>query len=385
MNIIYFTTASDTLEFQSLSKVWKNPINPSNQVFHNKLVRALSRSNTVDVISLRPFSTKLCTVNCLTRKETVADHAIWHYLKVKGGRIRRYVIALFEASLVMKKLHKDSIVVTDTINPSVLSLATHFAKRYKLPIIGVCTDSPSGISGTGRSFTMLLLKKSKNLSGYIALTSSLNELFNEQQKPCLILEGIVENDSPEKIKTNFGKYIFFAGSLMEKYGVMNLINCYKRLEKCGHNLVICGHSGNNALIEESIKSDPRIIFLGNISNSEVMSLEASAWANINPRIYSEDLDRYSIPSKVLEYLNSGVPTISVKNSKLQKVFNNDAIWSKSASPEDLLASVRLLDSLSVEEYKALANNSKEKVKKYYSINAVSDKLNGFLYLFRKDR
>jgi len=383
MNIIYFTTASDWNEFDEISKLWDHPINPSNQVFHNKLIKSLSKHHNVEVISVRPFSSKFCSTKYLQRKETICEHAIWHYVKVYNSRIRKYHTAKFEASLIINKLPKDSIVVTDTMNPTVLRLATYFARKNHFPIVGICTDSPSGISGTGKSYTLLVLNKAKNLDGYIALTSGLDELYNVQNKPSIILEGLVEDEYPEPKKTSYGNYIFFAGSLMEKYGIFNLIDCYKRLEKCNHNLVICGHSGNENKIKQAINGDPRIIYLGNLNNKDVMQLEASSWACINPRIYSEDLDRYSIPSKVLEYFNSGVPTISVKNTKIQKLFSQDAIWSKSASSDDLLASINLLDSLTPEEYKSLATNSREKVQKYYSVSAISEKLDGFLYLFIK--
>ena len=62
-------------------------------------------------------------------------------------------------------------------------MATYFAKKYKMPIIGVCTDSPSNIAGTNRAYTMFLLRLARSLNGYICLTPGLNELFNDQNKP----------------------------------------------------------------------------------------------------------------------------------------------------------------------------------------------------------
>ena len=51
----------------------------------------------------------------------------------------------------------------------------------------------------------------------------------------------------------------------------------------------------------------------------------NAIANINPRPYSEDYDRYLIPWNVLDYLNSNSLTVSVRNSKLKNYFEEDYV------------------------------------------------------------
>ena len=150
-------------------------------------------------------------------------------------------------------------------------------------------------------------------------------------------------------------------------------------------LVICGHHADEQRLNEITSNDSRIVYLGNILNEEALSLEASAWCNVNPRPFSEDLDRYSVPSKVLEYLNSGTPTISVKNTRLQKYFNADAIWIKNNTDEDFVEAFQKLNTFTDQDKNSMVNRAKEQVQKYFSIDAINAKLDGFLYLFTRKR
>ena len=385
MNIIYFTTAQDKNDFANYISLWNVPINTSNQTFHNKLIRAIGINNHVDVVSIRPFSKKKCNVNYLEKKETIDGNIEWHYPKIARNKLnsiaslRKTIKSLFES------FPRNALIVTDTINPTVLYLATYFAKKFKLPIIGVCTDSPSNIAGTNRTYTMFLLRLAKTLNGYICLTQGLNELFNDQNKPAIIFEGIVENDEVVPGVNKYGKYIFYCGALAERYGIYNFIKFFQIYIKGDVKLVICGHHADEPRIRGIANNDPRITYLGNILNDEVQKLEANAWCNINPRPFSEDLDRYSIPSKVLEYLNSGAPTISVKNTRLQKYFNADAIWIKNNSDEDFVEAFQKLNTFTDVEIDMMTQRAKTQVQKYFSIDAINSKLDGFLYLFTRKR
>lgn len=385
MNIIYFTTAQDKTDFASYISLWNVPINTSNQTFHNKLIRSIAINNHVDVVSIRPFSKGNCNVDYLESADTISDSIHWHYPKIARGKLTSFRSLRRDIKNLFEHFYRNSLIITDTINPTVLYMATYFAKKYKMPIIGVCTDSPSNIAGTNRAYTMFLLRLARSLNGYICLTPGLNELFNDQNKPAIIFEGIVENEEPTKEKNQYGKYVFYCGALAEKYGIYNFIKFFQVYIKGDVKLVICGHHADEQRLNEITSNDSRIVYLGNILNEEALSLEASAWCNVNPRPFSEDLDRYSVPSKVLEYLNSGTPTISVKNTRLQKYFNADAIWIKNNTDEDFVEAFQKLNTFTDQDKNSMVNRAKEQVQKYFSIDAINAKLDGFLYLFTRKR
>lgn len=383
MKILYFTTSMSELDFPSFQKSWKVSLNPSNQNFHNKLIRSLAINNDVEVFSLRPFSRSRCTLKRLKSDVREVSNITYHYLKVSSNPFYRYHVFMTQTNKIMKSLDKsNSVIFADTINPKTIELANAMGKKYHLPVIGICTDSPSNISGTRRSYTLNLLRQAQNLAGYLALTSSLCGLFNNNNKPCLVIEGLVENDAIEKpIKDE--RYFFFGGALMEKYGIYDLIAAFKRLEDGDIKFYICGHHYDLKRINDCIKEDPRIYFLGTLPVKEVLQYEVGAIANINPRPFSEDLDRFSIPSKTLEYLASGRPTISVRNTILQQDFADCAIWCQSAKEDDLYEAMKKVLVISGKEQKALGQKAQKKVQELYSLKSINQKINGFLAGFSK--
>ena len=382
MKIIYVTTAIDAEDYKLFVESWKKRPNPSNQNFHNKMIRALALHNDLEVISIRPFSKKLVNEKSLKREDNKIDNISWHYISIKGNKAFRFIKIKKEGSKVLKKEDvKDSIVLTDTINPNCMNVALKIGKSHKLPVVGICTDSPSNITGTRKSYTLFLLNKASKCQGYIALTRELNVLINENNMAHLIVEGIVENNEDIRAFSHNKPYIFFGGSLLPRYGVYTLIEAFKMMNRDDVDLFIAGHTGNDHQIKDAIKDNPNIHFLGTIDVKEILSYEKGALLNINPRPYSEDLDRFSIPSKTLEYLTSGQVTISVRNTKLQNYFKDEIVWVNNSTAEEIKDALEYVINMDETNRKEIASKAKEKVLSLFSMGHVSIKMTKFLANF----
>ena len=382
MNIVYFTTAQDYNDYNEYLKIWPYPINASMQMFHNRLIRSISLRNHVDVISLRPFSKQDCLVKALLKDERITNQIHWHYLSVRRTKLGRFSFTWAQIEKILAKIDKNSIIVTDTINSNVFTLAVYAAKRKHMPIVGVCTNTPSNITGTKRSYALNVLNLSKRLDGTIALTPALNDLYNEKGKPSITIEGLVEDYLPYPIENKYGKYFLYSGSLYEKYGIYNLIQAFNELNLPDYKLLICGHHEGKVFLE-TIRRKKNIRYLGALTNQECILLQENAVANINPRPFNEDLDRFTVPSKVLEYFNSKRPTISTKSSRLFKLFEQDAIWMKTGSVEDIKEAINTLLALSKDDQDYLAKKAHDHAQSYYSLSNVGLKLEDFLQTFFK--
>ncbi len=383
MKIIYVTTSIEENDYIEFNKQWKVSLNPSNQNFHNKMIRALSINNEVDVISIRPFSKTKCNLFHLKAEEKKYGNITYHYLKIKRTGIlrvwslKRQVKDLFEKEDLSK-----TIVVADTINPKCVYIANHIKKLFNCQVIGICTDSPSNITGTNRSYTMFLLRQCQKMDGFVTLTEGLNILFNSKNKKHITIEGVVESENFQSdIPVNKGKYIFFGGALLPRYGVYNLIEAFKLVKQKDISLIICGHHANEDQIASAIGKDKRIKYLGILPVKEVLAFEQHSIANINPRPFTQDLDRLSIPSKTLEYLASGCLTISVKNTELEKNFKNLAIWAKSGEVLDLYNALDAALKMDKEERQKIAEKAKTTAISKYSIEKVGESITDFLSLF----
>ena len=382
MKIVYFTTAQDEKDYRSFINIWKIPLNASNQNFHNKLIRSLAIENKVEVISVRPFSNSKTRVLSL-KKETKSDGNItWHYISRWGGKIYRTLTINPQVKRILKGMDlSEAVFLTDTINTSVVNCSTKMAKVFKRPLVGICTDSPSNISGTNRSYTLHLLKAAESYNGVLALTDGLKDLFNPTNKPSYVFEGLVEDRKYEKYGENKKPYFFFGGALMERYGVYSLISAFNKLNRDDVELYICGHHGNKEKIKEAIGGNQNIKFLGLLPVNKVMEYEFNSLACINPRPFSEDLDRFSIPSKTLEYMSMGRPVISVKNTILKEKFPEDVIWIESSKDKDILSGLKQVLDMTEVERGNMGEKTKNRVLKLYSLESISKNVNPFLLKF----
>ena len=386
MKIIYFTTACEKKDYISFANNWNTTLNTSIQNLHNRLIRSLALTHEVDVISIRPFSRRYCKLKYLPSALTQEGKITWHYLQIKRNKIIRFYSSKCQAKKLLSKMNlKNSIILTDTLNPYILNSSVSIAKKYHLPIVGICNNTPSGIHNTGRSYTQFLLSMANNLSGYIAMTPGLNELYNEQSRASMILEGVCENKYQQIDIKERGKYIFYNGSLEEKYGVYDLINAFNSLNRKDIKLFISGyHSFDENKFNKEIAKNKDIVYLGMLDNDSILSYENNALVNVNPRPYSEDYDRYLIPVNMIDYLSSNAITVSVKNNRLQKYFGDGCIWINSSEKEDLVNGLIKAIEMGKEKEQIIKKTNND-INKQYSMNNINRKVILFLKQFLKQK
>ncbi|MCX7715270.1 MAG: glycosyltransferase, partial [Clostridia bacterium] len=128
-------------------------------------------------------------------------------------------------------------------------------------------------------------------------------------KPYIVMEGLVEQNRSKPLQHTDSvlKYIVYTGSLTKKYGIMDLVNAFLKIERENYRLLICG-SGE---AEQDILKirDKRIIFRGAVSHDEALKCQAQATLLVNPRRGDEEFTKYSFPSKLMEYMVSGRPVL----------------------------------------------------------------------------
>lgn len=387
MRIIYFTTATNKEDYASFSSSWKSSLNTSIQNLHNRLIRSLALTHEVDVISIRPFSRKFCQLSKLDASIKQEGRITWHNLEIKRWKFSRYWSVASQCNKILSKMNlKDCIIITDTLNPNVLNNSTKLAKKYGLPIIGVCHGTPSNIQNTDKSYSTFVLSRAMNLSGYISLTSGLNDLFNKSSRANLTIEGVAE----EKItntnrKPTYGEYIYYNGPLDEKYGVYELIKAFKELDNPHLTLILSGYRANNEKLNNIIGEDKNIINLGMIQNDQIISLANYSTINVNPCPYSEDFDRYVVPDSIVDYLSAPTILVSVRNRQFKNNFEEDAIWIKSNEVLDLLHGIKAALNMKEEDKNNMIKKANSDASKLYSMTAVNHRIIRFLKQFIKQK
>ena len=386
MRIIYFTTACKKEDYVSFSKMWDSSLNASIQNLHNRFIRSLALTHEVEVFSMRPFSRRYCKLKKLDAETKQEGKITWHYLEIKRNKLLRYSTVTKQCNKILSKTNlKDCIIITDTLNPNVLRNSTKFAKKYNLPIIGVCNNTPSSIHNTGKSYATSILSLAENLSGYITLTQGLNTLYNTYNRANLSFEGVLDDNVVINKENEYGDYIFFNGSLEPNHGIVQLILAFRELDNPKLKLIISGYYPDNETLIKVIHNNQNVINLGNIPSDEVISLASHSLLNVNPLPFTEDFDRYYVPANLVDYFNSNSIVVSVRNRQFMKSFKDDAIWVEDCEIYDLLKGLKAGLSLSKENRADMIKKANADVNKLYSMSVINRRTILFLKQFLKQK
>ncbi len=153
---------------------------------------------------------------------------------------------------------------------------------------------------------------------YVLLTDEMKHIVNRENKPYLVVEGIVDGDVFEKNaackaelkKDTDCKYIVYTGKLYEKFGVKNLVDAFLTLPNENYRLVLCGRGDLDAYVAQKAKEDSRILVMGQVKPETAREWVLKADVLVNPRANDEEYTKYSFPSKNIEYLASGNPVVA---------------------------------------------------------------------------
>jgi glycosyltransferase involved in cell wall biosynthesis len=378
MNIIYLTVAMAGPDFISLYRRTNNKPNPSNQNFHNKLITALAEYAHIDVVSLRPLNKTLLIDDYLKEEQGIEGKVKYYYVKEPSSKYERKSYLADDIYALIKRINpkKDYVIMVDSMNEYLVKAALKARWHKKVKVCSILTDSPDNITGTNMFYRHRIKSLNKHFDMYIGLTKELIQLFDKLKKPSYVFEGIIEN---QEIRDSLlmDNYFFFGGALYEKYGIKNLVEAYKSI-KTDVKLVIAGHGElEDYLIDQSIL-DNRILHLGQIKKEQIYTYASYAYANINPRPISEKINKYSVPSKMLEYLASGKPIISTPFRTFQDNYTKGIIWIKDGETATIKKGLEDMLGCDYEEMKKEAQKNKIKVYKKYDSILVGKNIYSFI-------
>ena len=376
MNILFLTSAMKDSDFASYQHEAKIKPNPSNQNFYSRLIKALALNNNIFVVSQRPFCKGMFRKSELPAHNTFDGNIHYYYTRAFSSKFKKALVesaSIFATATNAIKdiVSNEFIVVVDTLKLNLVKAAKKIGKQYNVKVVGMLTDNPNNLSNSSPFINKALLKQGSSLDGYLSLSKGLVDVFNKFA-PSYVFEGLVRDEEEIK-KDPLSDYFYFSGSLYERYGVKELVDVFHE-SNIKHKLVIAGNGPLAKYIEEMEEKDYRILYLSQISADKNFSYMRNSIANINPRPLDPKLDEESIPSKLLEYLSVGVPTISTKFPKLYKVFKDDVTWVETS----LIETLESFDLNNIKEYQKKAASARRKVFEFYGTNVQGESISHFL-------
>lgn len=277
--------------------------------------------------------------------------------------IERYFKAWKKIDEWSSKQDEESwLIIYAMYYPFIKAAIDNKKKHCKLKVCLVIPDLPLYMS-ENRNILYRLFKKIEmnfinkmicKIDAFVVFSDYMIDALNIIQKPCVRIEGIYcETDSSEVIRNDDENIILYAGTVDYRYGIGFLLESFMNIKSNAYRLLICGEGNARKLIEEYTLRDKRITYLGQLSREKTILLQKKATILINPRKPEHDYTKYSFPSKILEYLASGTPTIMYRLMGIPEEYFKYVFIPKDETIEslsELIVDISKMDKKFLEEH-----------------------------------
>ena len=226
----------------------------------------------------------------------------------------------------LKSSDNDVTLIFYSVSSANLDVIKKIKKKYpNIKIILFVPDLPlyTVMGARNKQISCMLAKNSNEklirineyVDHFVFITQHMAESMNISVEKYSVIEGMIEGSAVhelEKCNNSNLKTILYTGTLTRKYGVMTLIEAFQLIKGDEYRLEICGDGETVNEIRNIALNDPRIIYKGVLCPAEVELAQKQCTILVNPRTNDEEYTKYSFPSKMMEYLLSGKPTVCYK-------------------------------------------------------------------------
>lgn len=200
----------------------------------------------------------------------------------------------------------------------------------------ILPDLPQFMAEGGRLYrmakaieTVIFNRLTKHIDYFAVLTEAMAEKLNLPENRYVVVEGIANEIAIPNVAKSDKRVFMYAGTLSRRYGIVQLLEAFKRAGAPNAELWICGEGDSRNKVEAAAKSDSRIKFLGQLPRNEVLRLQLQATVLVNPRSPEGEFTKYSFPSKTMEYMAAARPVLMYRLPGMPTEYHDYIV-----SPED---------------------------------------------------
>lgn len=289
------------------------------QVFQKALLSGLDYHAKVQVISEVTMPTYpkcrqlLVRGNCFSHNEMGEQNDMTvSYINIPI--IKQFFICLSYIRAIRKCESADVALIYEMTSRHLLSSVIGCRGIKKILIV---PDLPEFMSDNKNVFYLLAKKIDrwiinfaiKRMDGFILFSKYMQNSLGIENRPTITIEGIFnarcQIQSAEKVKN---KVALYSGKIEKRFGVYDLLSAFTLIKGEEYELWLCG-GGDIAMVSQFAKRDKRIKYLGVVTHDEVEVLQRRVTILVNPRHSMDEFTLYSFPSKTMEYMASGTPTL----------------------------------------------------------------------------
>jgi len=310
----------------------------------------------------------------------IINHSDFYYGNVCLGKtIGKFNLPIIGFSFAYKKYIREwfdrsgenRVVMVYSANPEMIRIALYIKKIF--PHIHVCYIIPDLpiYMGVNKIYKLLGLKERDNrlihenighFDSYVVLTESIADALSISNKKHVVIEGMF-NPAPllnKPSRQQLDKTIFlYTGGLVVRYGINDLCNAFLNVKNSNAELWLCGKGDAVDSIESFVRRDKRIKYFGAVPHEVVLNFQKQASFLVNPRHSGENFVKYSFPSKTMEYMASGTPTLMCPLECLPEEYKKYVLLFEDESVEGMTAKMNEVMTIDAEELERIGNNARE--------------------------
>ncbi len=325
-----FKNSNQGIQFAANNLQWKIILGLD---LHNE--KPIQICNLVFVGSY-PFRYKQLFLKTAKFSHTFGSKDINHgFFNLTGFKYLSRTLVATRGLLKWGRNHKsESAIIIYSIHTPFLIAAMLTKIMFKsIKLCLIIPDLPEFMSDSRNSFyrffkridKIIIERCLKFINGFVVLSEHMVSSLRINNRPWIRIEGIGSDSLPNNITqrdSEHMKVILYSGTLARIYGIINLLDAFRKIRKSNYRLWICGEGDAKEVINKRAAEDERIKYYGKLPLNEVLRLQMNATVLVNPRTSEGEFTKYSFPSKIIEYLSSGTPTIMHRLLGIPKEYFN---------------------------------------------------------------
>lgn len=261
----------------------------------------------------------------------------------------------------------------------------------KAKIYLIITDLPqfmdlgqSKLKATLKKIDWLSIKKMQNqFDGFILYARKMAKYLEIPDENWMLMEGSYDaKESAVSIPVKKKKAVMYSGKLDRQYGIPILIDAFMNINDPEAELWLTGGGNAEDYIKQCATEDKRIKYFGFLANrSDVINLQQQAALLVNMRLPSEEASGYCFPSKLFEYMATGIPVLSFRLEGIPEEYYPYLIMVNDESETALKKCI--ITSLEDEKIESIGKSARKFVIQYKSKEAQSKRICDFIRIISR--
>ena len=250
-----------------------------------------------------------------------------------------------------KKRNSKRVIISYNMDTPILQVLL-FVQKIGIKYVPIICDLPfyeeveHSRKGIRQHLSSLAHKSQfKNISmpaGLIILNENVKKDFSII-KTILIEGGVSEQDIKEKVEKteqNDKFILFYSGSIDIFHGSDKILSIAKRLDPHRFTFIVCGRGEEWAEIFEQNTTETSVLqYKGVVSNEELATLQSNADLLLIPHPTSLKQLRYQFPSKMMDYMLTGVPVLTTPLPGLPDEYRKYVYYTNTDNEKDLFQEI----------------------------------------------